>query len=72
MLVVVFGFGLGSSSDPRHIGHKFFVRSDDRRHERWYAWPHGVIVVFLFPSVSVSRQTQHVCSSSEMAGVGSH
>jgi hypothetical protein len=71
-VLVVLGFGLGSSSDPRHIGHKFLLRSDDRRHERWYVWPHGVIVVFLFPSVSVSRQTQHVCSSSGDVDAGSH
>ena len=59
-MLVVLGLGLGSSSDPRHIGHEFFVRSDDRRQERWYAWPHGVSVVFLSPLFSVSRQTQHV------------
>ena len=59
-VLVVLGLGLGSSSDPRHIGHEFFVRSDDRRQERWYAWPHGVSVVFLSPLFSVSRQTQHV------------
>ena len=59
-MLVVAGFGLGSSSDPRHIGHKFLLRSDVRRQERWYAWPHGVSVVFLSPLLSVSRQTEHV------------
>ena len=59
-MLVVLGFGLGSSSDPRHIGHKFLLRSDIRRQERWYAWPHGVSVVFLSPLLSVSRQTEHV------------